>query len=63
MPKALIKHYQSIDSEKQESIIMGEMNVNYFIEMTIKQLKIFLQTMDLSKYLIPQHALLIKPPH
>ena len=45
----LSKTLQSIDSEKRESIIMGD--------------KIFLQTMILSKYLIPQRALLIKPPH
>ena len=57
----LSKTLQSIDSEKRESIIMGDMNVNYLIENDHEVL--FLQAVVLSKYLIPQRALLIKPPH
>ena len=57
----LSKTLQSIDSEKRESIIMGDMNVNYLIENDHEV--IFLQAVVLSKYLIPQRALLIKPPH
>ena len=51
-----------IDSEKRESVIMGDMNINYLLENDLEVIKdIF--TMVLSKYLIPQRALLIKPPH